>query len=90
MAITFGQLYEGVLSLEKGLIQLETDIENASCSYATKCIMQDELSRLRGQVDSLLDMDMDFQRIEFADLVDSINDCLNCIEIEVTQSLQFD
>ena len=83
MAISFGQLYEGVLSLEKGLIQLERDIENATCSYAVKCLMEEELINLRGQVDSLLDMEMDFQRIDFKELSFKIYQCLSCLNLEL-------
>lgn len=81
MEMRFGQLYEGLMSIEKGLIRMQVDIANANCDYATKCWMEDEYFRIKGKYDSLLEMQMDFRQIELDLLVDKINDCLSCIDL---------
>lgn len=83
MSVTFGQLYEGVIALERGINQMEIDIANMHCDYATKCLMEDELANIRGQYDALLDMDIDFQSIDFNTLIYKISYCMQCIEIAV-------
>lgn len=85
MELTFGELYEGLMQLEQGLVQLENDYLNASCDYATKCILEEELFRIRVKVESLYDTDIDFTSLNFERLIDQINDCMGCIELIIKE-----
>lgn len=82
MGIRFGDLYDEMITLEKAIARMEIDIENASCDYATKCILWTEYEKLLTQYADLSETDFDFSKLNFVTIVESIERCLHCIEFE--------
>lgn len=87
MTISFRELYNDIVALERGVEQLELDLENASCDYATKCILEDELFRLQHKVASLYNLDLDFANLDFVSIMSKVGECLPCVDIGVTEEL---
>lgn len=86
MKVTFGQLYADLIELEKGYRNLERDVQNASCDYATKCIMEDELFRLGHKIDALMNLDLDFEEFDFMGVLTSIQECIACVELGLEEN----
>jgi hypothetical protein len=80
MGIRFGDLYEEVIALEKAVERMQVDIDNASCDSATKCRLIEEVGLLESQYTSLLVTSVDFDTLDFDEIIDAIENCFKCIE----------
>lgn len=82
MPILFGDLYEEMITLEKAITRMRTDIANAECDSDTKCILIAELEMLEQKAYNLGMTEFEFEKLNFATVIESIERCMNCIEFE--------
>lgn len=80
MSVRFGDLYEEMLALEEAIDRMRIDIENADCDDAAKCILQIELEMLEQKLYTLERTEIDFAKLNFISIVESIETCMHCVE----------
>lgn len=81
MDITFRDLYEEMVTIERSLERMELDVNNVECDTATKCLLEDELASLRSAYSRLLESEFKFKDIRFDEVIKSINNCMDCMSI---------